>query len=122
MTVLAHKQAAAGLTVVHPDGPTTTRVFVDDSRQELDPFHRAEQRRDAMLAEHPMSTVTNGINERALDAATVTKRHAAGPTDWDLLDAEQTRQALEGRRGPVVSVMTEQAVVTRIVTRGDGSS
>lgn len=95
MTILAHEQAVAVLTVTRPDGAVNTRVFVDDSHQELDPFHRAEQRRDALLTEDPMSTVTIGVNERALDAATATKMHAAGFTDYDLLDAEQTRQALE---------------------------
>lgn len=95
MTILAHEQAVAVLTVTRPDGAVNTRVFVDDSHQELDPFHRAEQRRDALLTEDPMSTVTIGVNERALDAATATKMHAAGFTDYDLLDAEQTRQAID---------------------------
>ncbi|MEX5236026.1 hypothetical protein [Kocuria arenosa] len=95
MTVLAHEQAVAVLTVVHPDDSTTTRVFIDAAGQDLDPFHRAEQRRDALLTEHPEATATIGINERALDAATVTKMHAVGFTDYDLRDAEQTRQALE---------------------------
>lgn len=95
MTVLAHEQAVAVLTIVPSTGDTITRVFVDDTHQDLDPFHRAEQRREALLTEHPMSTVTIGINEPALDAATVTKMHAAGFADYTLLDAEQTRQALD---------------------------
>jgi hypothetical protein len=53
MTVLAHKKAAAVLTVVHPVAPSTTRVFIDDAHHRLDPFHRAEKRRDALLAEPP---------------------------------------------------------------------
>ena len=30
MTVLAHEQAVAVLTVVHPDASSITRVFIDD--------------------------------------------------------------------------------------------
>ena len=95
MTVLAHEQAVAVLTVVHPDASSTTRVFIDDEHHELDPFHRAVKRRDAVLAERPESKATIGINERALDAATVTKMQDAGFPDYDLLDAEQTRQAID---------------------------
>ena len=95
MTVLAHEQAVAVLTVVHPDASSTTRVFIDDEHHELDPFHRAVKRRDAVLAERPESKATIGINERALDAATVTKMHDAGFPDYDLFDAEQTRQAID---------------------------
>jgi hypothetical protein len=95
MTILAHEQAVAVLTVTRPDGTVTTRVFIDDDHHELDPFHRAEKRRDALLAERPESKATIGINERALDAATVTKMHDEGFPDYDLLDAEQTRQAID---------------------------
>lgn len=95
MTVLDQEPAVAVLTVVPPQGDTITRVFVEGPHQDLDPFHRAEQRRDALLAEHPDATVTIGINERALDAAIATKMHAFGYPDYTTLDAEQTRQALE---------------------------
>jgi hypothetical protein len=95
MTALAHEQAVAVLTIVPRQGDAITRVFVEDTHQDLDPFHRAEQRRDALLAQHPGATATIGINERALDAATVTKMHTAGFADYTLLDAEQTRQALD---------------------------
>ncbi|MEX5307581.1 hypothetical protein RF644_17690 [Kocuria sp. CPCC 205258] len=95
MTVLAHEQAVAVLTIIHPDATSTTRVFIEDDHHELDPFHRAVKRRDAVLAERPESKATIGINERALDAATVTRMHDAGFPAYDLLDAEQTRQAID---------------------------
>lgn len=63
MTVLDQEQAVAVLTVVPPQGDTVTRVFVERPHQDLDPFHRAEQRRDVLLAEHPDATVTG--NEAA---------------------------------------------------------
>jgi hypothetical protein len=78
---------------------TTTLVFVEDAGQDLDPFHRAEQRRDALLTEPPESTATIGINERALDLATVTLMHSAGFADYTLLDAEETRRAIDEVEG-----------------------
>jgi hypothetical protein len=95
MTDLDQEQAVAVLTVVPPQGDAITRVFVEGPHQDLDPFHRAERRRDALLVEHPDATVTIGINERALDAAVAMKMHALGHPDYTTLDAEQTRQALE---------------------------
>jgi hypothetical protein len=95
LTIPAHEKAVAVLTMTRPDGTVTNPCLPRrrPSGPRPVPPGRAASRRDA--GEHPTSAVTMRINERAWDAATVTEIHAAGFPDDDLLDAEQTRQALE---------------------------
>lgn len=44
MIALAHEQVVAVLTVVHPDAGTTTRIFVEDDHESLDPIHQLQHR------------------------------------------------------------------------------
>lgn len=87
--------AIAVLAVVHSDGRTPTHHFVEAPGQDADPYHRAVEKLQAVRREDPQMTHTLAINERALDLATVTMMHSAGFTNCTLIDAEQTRRAID---------------------------
>ncbi|MEX5259216.1 hypothetical protein [Kocuria sp. CPCC 205263] len=95
MTTPRIELAVAVLRMTRLSDRTYVYRFVEAVGQNTDPYHQALQKLRTVLCEHPQVSHELVINERALDAATVTMMHAAGFTDYTLLDAEQTQQALD---------------------------